>query len=65
MRATRQINSTAMNYAFIYVPEGTKKFNIIKLKNRIYTALHIKNSTIKQQINESNNKLRNEMIKRI
>jgi hypothetical protein len=30
MRAARQINSTAMNYAFIYVPEGTKKFNIIK-----------------------------------
>jgi hypothetical protein len=30
MRAGRQINSTAINYSFIYVPEGTKKFNIIK-----------------------------------
>ena len=48
-----------------FLSHKIKKFNIIKLKNRIYTALHIKNSTIKQQINESNNKLRNEMIKRI
>lgn len=30
MRAGRQINSTAINYSFIYVPEGTKKFNVIK-----------------------------------
>ena len=30
MRADRQINSTAMYYSFIYVPEGTKKFNVIK-----------------------------------
>ncbi|MEK7225246.1 MAG: DUF4838 domain-containing protein [Bacteroidota bacterium] len=30
MRPGRQINSTALFYSFIYVPEGTKKFNIIK-----------------------------------
>jgi Domain of unknown function (DUF4838) len=30
MRPGRQINSTVVNYSFIYVPEGTKKFNIIK-----------------------------------
>jgi hypothetical protein len=30
MRPGRQINSTAINYGFIYVPEGTKKFNVIK-----------------------------------
>jgi hypothetical protein len=30
MRPGRQINSTAINYSFIYVPEGTKKFNVIK-----------------------------------
>lgn len=30
MRPGMQINSTALFYSFIYVPEGTKKFNIIK-----------------------------------
>jgi hypothetical protein len=30
MRPGRQINSTALFYSFIYVPEGTRKFNIIK-----------------------------------
>jgi hypothetical protein len=30
MKPGRQINSTAINYCFIYVPEGTKKINIIK-----------------------------------
>ena len=30
MRAGRQINSTALFYSFIYVPAGTKKFNILK-----------------------------------
>jgi hypothetical protein len=30
MRPWRQINSTAIYYSFIYVPEGTKKFNVIK-----------------------------------
>jgi hypothetical protein len=30
MRPAQQINSTALYYSFIYVPEGTKKFNILK-----------------------------------
>ncbi len=30
MRPGRQINCTAIYYSFIYVPEGTQKFNIIK-----------------------------------
>lgn len=33
MRPERQINTTAFFYAFLYVPEGTKKFNIIKSAN--------------------------------
>jgi hypothetical protein len=30
MRPDRQVHSTALFYSFIYVPEGTKKFNILK-----------------------------------
>jgi hypothetical protein len=30
MRPSRPINSTALNYSFIYVPEGVKKFNVMK-----------------------------------
>jgi hypothetical protein len=33
IRPDRQINSTALNYAFIYVPEGTRKFNVVKTIN--------------------------------
>ncbi|HLG38903.1 MAG TPA: DUF4838 domain-containing protein, partial [Chitinophagaceae bacterium] len=33
MRPGQQINSTALFYAFIYVPEGTKKFNVVKTIN--------------------------------
>ncbi|MEI9806751.1 MAG: DUF4838 domain-containing protein [Bacteroidota bacterium] len=30
LRPTRQLKSTSLNYAFIYVPEGVTKFNVIK-----------------------------------
>ena len=30
IRSTRQLKTTSLNYAFIYVPEGVSKFNIIK-----------------------------------
>jgi hypothetical protein len=30
IRATRPLQTTALNYAFIYVPEGVKKFNVMK-----------------------------------
>ncbi|HEY6504861.1 MAG TPA: DUF4838 domain-containing protein [Chitinophagaceae bacterium] len=30
MRPTRQLKTTSLNYAFIYVPEGVSKFNVIK-----------------------------------
>ncbi|NOT49639.1 MAG: hypothetical protein HOP10_00005, partial [Chitinophagaceae bacterium] len=33
MRPHRQANTTAFFYAFLYVPEGTKKFNVIKSAN--------------------------------
>lgn len=32
MRPDRQIKSTVVNYAFIYIPEGVKKFNILKTR---------------------------------
>lgn len=30
MRPNRHLRTTSLNYAFIYVPEGVKKFNVIK-----------------------------------
>ncbi len=32
MRPQRQLEVTALNYAFIYVPEGVNRFNVIKSK---------------------------------
>jgi hypothetical protein len=32
MRPTMQIKCTMLNYAFFYVPEGVKKFNVLKMR---------------------------------